>query len=155
MHPRKSRPACRQQRRRGVMEKRMADDVLAEHPMRKAVERGKKGGRVRVVTLRVSDAEQLLLEHKAQSEGLSVGHFIRKCALGKGGPRSRRAPTIDVEAMAAAAAAVNGIAPDLKRLAFAAQPVDDYDKAEARRLLSELAALVVRMNGALERGSRS
>src|SRR5713226_3946346 len=53
---------------------------------RRKLNRGRKGGRVRVVASRVSADEYTALDLKARETGLSIGSYLRATALGAPGP---------------------------------------------------------------------
>jgi hypothetical protein len=76
-------------------------------PVRRPPKRGAKGGRVRLISFRADAAEFLLIDENARTVGLSRGSYLRACALGSPGPRARRAPHINAEALAYATAALN------------------------------------------------
>jgi hypothetical protein len=86
-------------------------------PGRRKPERGKKGGRVRLISFRADAAEFLLIDENARTVGLSRGSYLRACALGSPGPRARRAPPINAEALAHATAALNKAGSNLNQIA--------------------------------------
>jgi hypothetical protein len=86
-------------------------------PVRQPPKRGKKGGRVRLISFRASAAEFLLIDENARTAGLSRGSYLRACALGNPGPRARRAPPINAEVLAHAVAALNRVGSNLNQIA--------------------------------------
>jgi hypothetical protein len=86
-------------------------------PGRRPPNRGKKGGRVRLISFRADAAEFLLIDERARTVGLSRGSYLRTCALGSPGPRARRAPPINAEALAHAVAALNKAGSNLNQIA--------------------------------------
>ncbi len=85
-------------------------------PVRNPPNRGAKGGRVRLISFRADAAEFLLIDENAHTVGLSRGGYLRACALGSPGPRARRAPPINAEALAHAVAALNKAGSNLNQL---------------------------------------
>lgn len=81
--------------------------------------RGKNGGRLRVVAARVSADEYIVLDSKAREAGLSIGSYLRAAGLGTPGPRARRRPPINVELLAYAVAQLNRIGSNLNQIARA------------------------------------
>jgi hypothetical protein len=65
----------------------------------------------------VDPAEFLYIADRAQNAGLSRGAFLRACALGAPGPRARRSPSVDIEALARATAALNKVGGNLNQIA--------------------------------------
>jgi len=86
-------------------------------PVRRPPKRGAKGGRVRLISFRADDAEFLVIDENARTVGLSRGSYLRACALGSPGPRARRAPPINAEALAHATAALNKAGSNLNQIA--------------------------------------
>jgi hypothetical protein len=75
------------------------------------------GGRVRLISFRADAAEFLLIDANARIVGLSRGSYLRTCALGSPGPRARRAPHVNAEALAHATAALNKVGSNLNQIA--------------------------------------
>jgi hypothetical protein len=69
------------------------------------------------VSVRFLPAERDVVETNARTVGLSVASFLRACALGSPGPRARRAPPINAEALAHATAALNKAGSNLNQIA--------------------------------------
>jgi hypothetical protein len=65
----------------------------------------------------VDPTEFLCIAERAQNAGLSRGAFLRACALGAPGPRACRRPSIDIEALARATAALNKVGGNLNTIA--------------------------------------
>jgi hypothetical protein len=61
--------------------------------------------------------EFVVIDDKARTAGMSRGSFLRACALGSPGPRARRAPPINAEALAHAVAALNKAGSNLNQIA--------------------------------------
>ena len=62
-------------------------------------------------------AEFVIIDDKARTAGLSLASYLRACALGSPGPRAKRSPTVDVEALAHATAALNKVGSNLNQIA--------------------------------------
>ena len=73
--------------------------------------------RVHKVDTRWDRLEHAFLAAAASSVGLSKGAYIRALVLGCPGPRSRRSPSIDIEALARATAALNKAGSNLNQIA--------------------------------------
>lgn len=86
---------------------------------RRPPRRGAKGGRKRMLSLRLLPEEHALLRERACGAGLSVGAYLRTSALGDAGPRSRPAPAVDAALLARAVAALNKVGSNLNQIARA------------------------------------
>jgi hypothetical protein len=89
---------------------------MSEPEKKRTPNRGKKGGRVRVVASRVSTEEYAALDLKARDAGLSIGSYLRACGLGSPGPRARRSPPLNAELLAYAVAQLNRAGNNLNQL---------------------------------------
>lgn len=69
------------------------------------------------VSVRLLPDEKAALKEKASAAGLSVASFLRASGLGTPGPRAKRAPTINAEALARATAALNKIGSNINQIA--------------------------------------
>jgi hypothetical protein len=69
------------------------------------------------VLVRLLPEERFEIENLARASGLSMAAFLRATALGTPGPRAKRAPTFEAEALARAAAALNQTGSSLQRIA--------------------------------------
>lgn len=79
--------------------------------------RGKRGGRKRVVAARVSADEYAVLDAKARDAGLSIGSYLRATSLGSAGPRARRRTQIHEELAGYAVSQLNRTGNNLNQLA--------------------------------------
>jgi hypothetical protein len=61
--------------------------------------------------------EFLLIDDRARAAGLSRPSFLRTLALGSPGPRAKRSPPINAEALAHATAALNKVGSNLNQIA--------------------------------------
>jgi hypothetical protein len=62
-------------------------------------------------------AEFLLIDDRARTAGLSRPSFLRALALGSPGPRAKRSPPVNAEALAHATAALNKVGSNLNQIA--------------------------------------
>ena len=62
-------------------------------------------------------SEFVIIDDKARTAALSLASFLRACAIGSAGPRAKRSPTVDVEALAYATAALNKVGSNLNQIA--------------------------------------
>ena len=76
-----------------------------------------KRQRNRNIGVPVDSAEFLSIEGKARAVGLSRAAFLRACALGAPGPRAKRSPSFEIEALAQATAALNKVGSNLNQIA--------------------------------------
>lgn len=76
-----------------------------------------KRQRNRKTDLRWDDAEYSALLEKAQETGLSRNAYIRAAVLGTPGPRARRSPPVNAEALGRATAALNKVGSNLNQVA--------------------------------------
>ena len=91
-----------------------ANDNLSSAARRRC---SQKRQRNRNISVPVDGAEFLAIESKARAAGLSRAAFIRACALGAPGPRARRSPSIEIEALAHAVSALNKVGSNLNQIA--------------------------------------
>jgi len=61
--------------------------------------------------------ERTEIETRARETGLSVGSYFRASALGTAGPRARRSPPVNAEALAHAVAQLNKVGSNLNQIA--------------------------------------
>ena len=115
----------------------------------KVPQRGKAGGRPHRAILRLTAEERTTLETRATGAGLSVASYLRTAALGTSGPRARRRPTIDREALMTATAELNRVGNNLNQLARAINQGRDAD--ELAETLAELRATATAIREALQR----
>jgi hypothetical protein len=93
-------------------------DLSRDVPPLKARRGSDTRQRQHVEQFRADDAEHAALEARARDSGLSVGAYVRSCALGDAGPRSRRQsrlPAIDVKELARNNAELNWIGSNLNQ----------------------------------------
>lgn len=69
------------------------------------------------VLVRLLPEERAAVEEKAREVGLSLAGFLRACGLGTPGPRARRSPTVNAEALGRATAALNRVGNNLNQIA--------------------------------------
>jgi hypothetical protein len=69
------------------------------------------------VSVRCLPDERAELEQKAREAGLALAGYLRACGLGTPGPRARRSPPVNAEALARATAALNKAGSNLNQIA--------------------------------------
>jgi len=73
--------------------------------------------RVRKIPVACDDEEFLRIDERAREVGLSRPSFLRACGLGTPGPRARRSPPVNAEALGRATAALNKVGSNLNQIA--------------------------------------
>ena len=76
-----------------------------------------KRQRTRNIGVPVDSTEFVLIDDKARTAGMSRASFARAAMLGAAGPRARRAPTVNAEALALATVALNKVGSNLNQIA--------------------------------------
>jgi hypothetical protein len=71
------------------------------------------------VLVRLLPDERAALEGKSRDVGLSLASFLRACGLGTPGPRAKRSPPVNAEALGRATAALNKVGSNLNQIAHA------------------------------------
>jgi len=126
-----------------------AEAAVKARPPRKPPQRGKAGGRTVVKSLRLSATEAEAIGVRQQAAGLSFNAYACTCMLGAGGPKRRRRPTIDREALMKATAELNRVGNNLNQLARAINQGRDAD--ELAETLAALRATATAIREALQR----
>ena len=72
---------------------------------------------MRKIPVACDDEEFLQIEERAREVGLSRPSFLRACGLGTPGPRARRSPPINAEALGRATAALNRVGNNVNQIA--------------------------------------
>jgi hypothetical protein len=75
--------------------------------------------RVRKIPVACDDDEFVRIDGRAREVGLSRPSFLRACGLGTPGPRARRSPPVNAEALGRATAALNKVGSNLNQIAHA------------------------------------
>jgi hypothetical protein len=119
-----------------------------------ARKRKPKRQRQHVEQFRTDDAEHTQLVAKSRAAGLSVGAYVRACALGDAGPRARRRATVDRELLAINNAALNRVGSNLNQIAKALNQGDGIDPFELRATITELLAVLTANRRALGYGRK-
>jgi len=91
------------------------DNALLPLSRRSGSERRQRGKGA--VLVRLLPDERTALEDKSREVGLSLAAFLRACGLGTPGPRARRSPTVNAEALGHATAALNKVGSNLNQIA--------------------------------------
>jgi len=81
-----------------------------------AERRKERRQRVHKVDTRWDAIEYASLEAAARAAGLTRGGYIRALVLGSAGPRAQRSPSVEIEALAKAMAALNKVASNLNQI---------------------------------------
>ena len=119
-----------------------------------ARKRKPKRQRQHVEQFRTDDAEHAQLVAKSRAAGLSIGAYVRACALGDAGPRARRRATVDRELLAINNAALNRVGSNLNQIAKALNQGDGIDPFELRTTITELLAVLTANRRALGYGRK-
>jgi hypothetical protein len=69
------------------------------------------------VLVRLLPEERVAVEARAREVGLSNASFLRACGLGTPGPRAKRKPPVNAEALGRAVAALNKVGSNLNQVA--------------------------------------
>jgi len=83
---------------------------------------GKRSGsqkrvRLRKIPVACNDDEFSQIDARAREVGLSRPSFLRACGIGTPGPRARRSPHVNAEALGRATAALNKVGSNLNQIA--------------------------------------
>lgn len=108
------------------------------------------------MSVRFLPDERVAVEANARSVGLSVAGFLRAAALGSPGPRARRSPSIEIEALAKATAALNKVASNVNQIARVLNSGGSVSLGHAAfATLTEIRAAVIQILDAVGRRDRS
>lgn len=118
-------------------------------PRRKPPQRGKAGGRTRGKMVWLTDAENSQLAARAAEAGLSAAGYLRASALGDAGPRARRAPTVEKQALGAAIAELNRVGNNINQIARALNIGKDYDDAFLHHSVGEMRSVLTALLAAI------
>ncbi len=110
-----------------------------------------KRERKKRVTVRLLPGERAALVLKSQATELSLASYLRACALGDAGPRSRRRPPINAELLAYATAALNRVGSNVNQIAHALNALQHPAAQDAAETLREVRAAVAQIRGAFGR----
>jgi len=91
------------------------DNAQTQPPYKRSGSR--KRQRRHTVQVVLSDDELAEVKHKAQACGLSYSSYGRAAMLGTPGPRARRSPPVNAEALGRATAALNKVGSNLNQVA--------------------------------------
>ena len=92
--------------------------------------------------VRLTAAEAAELQERAARAGLSAGAYLRACALGESGPRSKRAPPVNRALLAEALAALNRVGNNLNQIAKQLNSGGHPDRAAMADSRAELTAIL-------------
>jgi len=115
----------------------------------------RKRQRRHTVQIVLSDDELAEVKHKAQACGLSYSSYGRASMLGTPGPRARRSPPINAEALGRATAALNKVGSNLNQVAYRLNAGDrTITEHECFAALAEVRAALARILEILGRKDR-
>lgn len=98
------------------------------------------------ISVRFLPEECAALREKARDTGLSVASFIRASVLGTPGPRARRSPPFNAEALGRATAALNKVGSNVNQIAHVANAGNFHRVAEeCFATLAEVRAAAAKM----------
>ena len=97
------------------------------------------------VPVRFLPEERALVDEKASAVGLSLASFLRACALGTPGPRAKRRPPVEMEALARATAALNKAGSNLNQIARILNAGRAAGARESVEALNETRAAIARI----------
>ena len=108
----------------------------------------RRGSQKRVRQLKIpvacDAAEFLVIDDRARAAGLSRPSYLRTLALGSPGPRAKRSPPVNAEALAHATAALNKAGSNLNQIARSLNAADAKITArEYYTVLKEVRAAVM------------
>lgn len=90
------------------------DNTQPPHPKRSG---SQKRVRLHKIPVACDDDEFSQIDTRAREVGLSRPSFLRACATGTPGPRARRSPLVNAEALGRATAALNKVGSNLNQIA--------------------------------------
>jgi len=97
------------------------------------------------VSIRLLPSERAEVETRARASGLSIGSYLRASALGSSGPRARRSPPVNAEALAHAVAQLNKAGNNLNQIARVLNAGHAAGAKESLAALAETRAAVARI----------
>ena len=107
------------------------------------------------VSVRFLPDERATVEDRAREVGLSLASFLRACGLGTPGPRARRSPPVNAEALGRATAALNKVGSNLNQVAYRLNSGDrSLTQHECFAALAEVRAALARILEILGRKDR-
>lgn len=107
------------------------------------------------VSVRFLPDERATVEDRAREVGLSLASFLRACGLGTPGPRARRSPPVNAEALGRATAALNKVGSNLNQVAYRLNAGDrSLTQHECFAALAEVRAALARILEILGRKDR-
>jgi hypothetical protein len=97
------------------------------------------------VSIRLLPEERAEIETRAREAGLSIGSYLRACALGSPGLRAKRSPPVNAEALARAVAELNKVGSNLNQIAKVLNAGRAVGSREALATLAETRAVVAQI----------
>jgi hypothetical protein len=114
-----------------------------------------KRQRGKVISVRVSPDEETALLAKAQAAGLSLGSYLRACALGEAGPRAKRSPPVNALLLAHAVAELNKAGSNLNQIARVVNTAGLFDPRDTSEVLDQVRGAVAEIRTAVGRKERA
>ena len=114
-----------------------ANDNSTPERKRSGSEKRQRG---RTIPVRCDNAEFIIIDDKARAAGLSRGSYARAVLLGSSGPRAKRSPTVNAEALARATAALNKVGSNLNQIAHTLNSARAVGGRETIETLAEVRA---------------
>lgn len=119
--------------------------VVVAPPLLQKRSGSNKRQRAVAISVRLLPAERIEVEERAREAGLSVGSYLRASALGSAGPRARRSPPVNAEALARAVAQLNKAGSNLNQIARVLNAGQSAGFKETLAALAETRAAVSRI----------
>jgi hypothetical protein len=107
------------------------------------------------VLVRLLPEERAAVEEKARDVGLSLASFLRACGLGAPGPRARRTPPVNAEALGRATAALNKVGSNLNQIAHTLNAGGAVTTEECFAALSETRSAAAAIREIVRRKDRT
>ena len=112
--------------------------------------------REHMIPVACDDEEFAQIDERARAVGLSRPGFLRASALGTPGPRARRSPPVNAEALGRATAALNKVGSNLNQIAHVLNAGGiSVTTQECFAALAEVRAAICRILDLVGRDSRS
>jgi type II secretory pathway component PulF len=127
-----------------------AAETLSPAPARRRPERGVRGGRTQLVKMRASDEEKAEIEARAQAARLTPSGYLRARALDDPGPRTRRVPPVNAQALAPLTVQLVRLGNNVNRMATALNAYGrSAQRDEAEELYRDIAVTLAAIRAAV------
>lgn len=116
--------------------------VIMDHPERQLIMPGSETRqRQKMLTIRLTENEHRMLRERADMIGLSLGGFVRKRALGKAGPRSKRQASADRHELRRLKGELGRVGNNINQIAYALNSGEELLPNELEDAIAELAEI--------------